>query len=147
MLSGILRKNSGSIQLATNKTCHSGLSPPPTPTCPQRHTLSPYHMLVCSTTLFTFLLANYLPLSSFCLGAWRSGKTGDRRRSLIERLSGDYEEVRNEVVVRNHKHKPFHSLCFFHSSCLSLQRAHLPPARLCAMLHTHWVWDACSRMS
>lgn len=31
--------------------------------------------------------------------------------SLIERLSGDYGEVRNKVVSRNHKHKPFHSRC------------------------------------
>lgn len=57
------RKDSVSIQLATNKTnttCHSGLSQSP-------H--SPHHMLVCSNTLFTFLLANYLPLSAVCLGA------------------------------------------------------------------------------
>lgn len=43
------------------------LPPPPTP-LPSL----PHHMLVCSTTLFTFLLANYLPLSPVCLGAGRS---------------------------------------------------------------------------
>lgn len=32
---------------------------------------------------------------------------GNRSHSLIERLSGDYGEVRNKVVLRNHKHKPF----------------------------------------
>lgn len=55
-----------SIQLApskTNTTCHSGLSWLSEP---------PYHMLVCSNTLFTFLLANYLLLSAVCLGAGRS---------------------------------------------------------------------------
>lgn len=69
-------KNSVSIQLATNKTnttCHSGLSQN-LPTLPHQqppHSL-PHHMLVCSTTLFTFLLANYLLLSPVCLGAGRS---------------------------------------------------------------------------
>lgn len=55
-----------SIQLApskTNTTCHSGLS---------QLSYPPYHMLVCSNTLFTFLLANYLLLSVVCLGAGRS---------------------------------------------------------------------------
>lgn len=55
-----------SIQLApskTNTTCHSGLSQLSYPA---------YHMLVCSNTLFTFLLANYLLLSVVCLGAGRS---------------------------------------------------------------------------
>lgn len=41
-----------------------------------------------------------------CLGAGRS-VMGNLSHSLIERLSGDYGEVRNKVVLRNHKHKPF----------------------------------------
>lgn len=36
---------------------------------------------------------------------------GNLSHSLIERLSGDYGEVRNKVVWRNHKQKPFLSLC------------------------------------
>lgn len=47
----------------TNRTCHSGLS---------RVSYPPHHMLVCSNTLFTFLLANYLLLSVVRLGAGRS---------------------------------------------------------------------------
>lgn len=63
--------------------------PPPPP---------PHHMLVFSTTLFTFLLANYLPLSPVCLGAGALSNRGNLSHSLIERLSGDYGEVRNRVV-------------------------------------------------
>lgn len=44
---------------------------PPLPAATSTPPLS-HHMLVCSATLFTFLLANYLPLSPVCLGAGRS---------------------------------------------------------------------------
>lgn len=109
-------KNSVSIQLATNKTnttCHSGLSQnlpslPPSLSPPPL----PHHMLVCSTILFTFLLANYLPLSPCLSGSRALSNRGNLSHSLIERLSGDYGEVRNKVVLRNHKHKPFLSLCW-----------------------------------
>lgn len=37
---------------------------------------------------------------------------GNLSHSLIERLLGDYGEVRNKVVLRNHKHKSFLSLCW-----------------------------------
>ena len=110
-------KNSVSIQLATNKTnttCHSGLSQkPPLPTSlPFSPPPLPHHMLVCFTTLFTFLLANYLPLSPCLSGSRAFSNRGNLSHSLIERLSGDYGEVRNKVVLRNHKHKPFLSLCW-----------------------------------
>lgn len=66
------------LQLATNKNQHNLsqwiiLKPPLSNTPTLTHTQAfPHHMLVCSTTLFTFLLANYLPLSPVCLGAGRS---------------------------------------------------------------------------
>lgn len=102
-------KNTASIQLAANKTnttCHCGLSEASPPIPPSL----PHPMLVCSAILFTFLLANYLSPLLILSGSRALSNRGSLSHSLIERLSGDYGEVRNKVVLRNHKHKPFLSL-------------------------------------
>lgn len=104
----LLWKDSVSIQLATNKTntnCHSGLSQPPQP--PTLH-------ITCWFAPTPYLHF-YWPIISLSLhslsGSTALSNRGNLNHSLIERLSGDYGEVRNKVVLRNHKHKPFHSLC------------------------------------
>lgn len=102
-------KNSVSIQLATNKTnttCHSGLSQnlPSLPHSSTSHAGLLHHPIY----IFIGQLSPSLPSLS---GSRALSNRGNLSYSLIERLSGDYGEVRNKVVLRNHKHKPFLSLC------------------------------------
>ena len=106
-------KNTASIQLATNKTnttCHSGLSQtsPPSPTNTTPSFTSHAGLLHHPICIFIGQLSP--PLHSLS-GSRAHSNRGNLSHSLIERLSADYGEVRNKVVLRNHKHKPFLSLC------------------------------------
>lgn len=79
---------------------------PPSPTPP-----STSHAGLLHHPIYIFIgqLSPSLPSLS---GSRALSNRGNLSHSLIERLSGDYGEVRNKVVLRNHKHKPFLSLCW-----------------------------------
>lgn len=111
----LLWKDSVSIQLATKQNQHK-LSQwiIPTPSAPPPPTNLPTLHITCWFAPTPYLHF-YWPIISLSLrslsGSAALSNRGNLSHSLIERLSGDYGEVRNKVVLRNHKHKPFHSLC------------------------------------
>lgn len=83
-------KNSVSIQLATNKTnttCHSGLSQPPT-----THPPSTSHAGLLQHPIYIFI-GQLSPSLCSLSGSRAFSNRGNLSHSLIERLSGDYEEV------------------------------------------------------